>query len=132
MDCSDVEEEVRLIELHPEWMGAGGSNIFNADGSPSTLRHGIGMTFDCPAGHTSECAYDEACGDGKHERHYVMFANPVDGGPVFEVNSPKWTRTGDTWDTLQLLPSILSDPAKGGCGWHGYIGIEIPGEVTTV
>ena len=96
---------MRLTELHPEWM----------DGY--TNRQGIGIIFDCPKG----CA---------NSQHYVPFANPIDGGPPYEATRPHWTRVGDTFDTLQLTPSILSDPAKGGCGWHGYIGLEIPGEVT--
>jgi hypothetical protein len=32
-----------------------------------------------------------------------------------------WTRTGEDFETLTLTPSIHSDPAKGGCGWHGFI-----------
>lgn len=86
--------------------------------------------FDCP------CATCRAKRTGDpdrdfHLRHYVGFANPLDGGPFFESSagapSPKWQRTGDTFETLTLTPSILSDPAKGGCGWHGF---NTNGEVT--
>lgn len=122
---------MRLVDLHPRWVMAGGPGIFNADMTPATPRHGIGLTFDCPLGHPATCAFDEADGVGIYERHYISFANPLDGGPPFEAIRPLWHRTGDTFDTLQLSPSILSDKGKGGCGWHGYIGASIPGEVTT-
>jgi hypothetical protein len=121
---------VRLTELHPHWTGADGPGIFNADMTPSTPRHGIGITFDCPLGHPADCAYDEVGGDGTHERHFVSFRNPIDGGPPFEASRPLWNRIGDTFETLQLSPSIFSDPAKGGCGWHGYIALTNPGEIT--
>lgn len=116
---------MRLSELHPEWIGAGGPGIFNADMTPSTPRHGIGLMVDCPKGCSSDIE------DNGVARHFIPFRNPLDGGPPFEESRPMWTRTGDTFDTLQLSPSIHSDPAKGGCGWHGYIGLNIPGEVTT-
>jgi hypothetical protein len=124
---------MRLTDLHPEWCASGGPGIYNADMTPSTPRTGIGITFDCPLDHPANCAYDEVCGDGTHERHFIAFYNPLDGGPPFEAERERarWTRVGETFETLQLSPSILSDPAKGGCGWHGYIGLTIPGEVTT-
>lgn len=115
---------MRLTDLHPRWMDAGGENIFNADGTPATPRHGVGVCFDCPKGCPPEHEGDRV------EWHYVPFHNPLDGGPPFETGRPMWTRVGDTFETLQLTPSILSDPSKGGCGWHGFIGQTIPGEVT--
>lgn len=123
---------MRLTELDPQWYGCGGENIFNADGTPTVHREHIGMSFLCPC---QKCvpqrkgSFDE----DYQLRHYAAFANPPDGGPAFKSseNSPTWTREGETWDTLRLSPSILSDPAKGGCGWHGYIGQQVPGEVTT-
>jgi hypothetical protein len=118
---------MKLTDLHPQFIGAGGPGIYNADMTPATPRTGIGLMFDCP-----KCpAYPAEHEDERHERHFIQFANPLDGGPPFEANRPMWTRVGDTFETLQLSPSILSDPAKGGCGWHGYIGLTIPGEVTT-
>ena len=116
---------MRLTELHPRWIGAGGPGIFNADMTPATPRQGIGLMFDCPKG--CPCDWE----DHRITRHYVPFTNPLDGGPPFEPGRSMWTRTGDTFESLQLSPSIHSDPAKGGCGWHGYIGLTVPGEVTT-
>lgn len=96
---------MRLADLHPEFIGAGGSGVFNADGSPATPRSGVGITLDCPCGCDSEL--------------YVPFANPLDGGrPVGHETHPLWNRIGDTFETITLSPSILR---IGGCGWHGFI-----------
>lgn len=78
------------------------------------------MLFRCP------------CGKADHppdsERIYVAFANPLDGGPPHvDEGEPVWLRTGDTFDTLTLSPSILRTLPEG-CGWHGWIrnGAVIP------
>lgn len=120
---------MRLTDLSPRWYGAGGPGIYNADGTPAAVRTGIGIGFLCPC---APCAAKRT-GDWEHDwytRHFIPFTNPIDGGPPFQADRPLWQRTGDTFETLQLTPSILSDPAKGGCGWHGFIGNPIPGEVT--
>ncbi len=95
---------MRLVELNPQFVQSGGEGISNADGSPVPARPGVGLTFDCPCG----------C----NERCYTPFANPFDGGPPVEPNRPCWHRTGETFDTMTLTPSILR---VGGCGWHGFI-----------
>jgi hypothetical protein len=105
---------MRLTELHPEWMGAGGAGISNADGTPATERHGVGVLLDCP------CGCDRQL--------YVPFANPVDGGPPVNDGHASWLRTGETFDTLTTTPSILRMKEKGGCGWHGFI---TNGEIVT-
>lgn len=122
---------MRLTDLHPRFYGAGGPGIFNADMTPATPRSGIGVSFDCPC---PTCTAKRT-GDHDHDwylRHFVAFKNPLDGGPTWTSHptEPTWQRTGETFETLQLSPSILSDPTKGGCGWHGYVGLSIPGEVT--
>lgn len=38
---------------------------------------------------------------------------PFDGHPT-------WTWDGNR-ESPTARPSILSDPAKGGCGWHGFL-----------
>jgi hypothetical protein len=60
-----------------------------------------------------------------------VFENPLDGLGRFDATTAGhyWTRVGETFETLRLTPSIQR---VGGCQWHGYIGLEIPGEVTTV
>jgi hypothetical protein len=99
---------MRLTDLNPRWVGAGGTGVSNADGSPVPERGGVGISFDCPCG---------ACGI----RGYVAFENPLDGGqPYISPGQPTWQRTGDTFETLTLSPSILRTPPYA-CGWHGWI-----------
>ena len=82
---------VRLAELEPTWVGEAG-------------RHGTGLACNCPCG----------CDNGL----YVPFANPLDGG--LQVGPQGWQRTGDTFETLTLTPSIFRR-GEGSCGWHGFI-----------
>lgn len=103
---------MRLTDLDPRWVGAGGEGISNADGTPASERHGVGLSFKCPCGRPHD----------PYDRVYVGFANPLDGGAAFESNSPKWTRTGDTFETLTLTPSIQRhQTGEHGCDWHGFI-----------
>lgn len=103
---------MRLIDLNPRWIGAGGDGVYSADGTPAKERHGVGVMLDCP--------------DGCDQRLYVPFANPLDGGASLEPRG--WQRAGDTFETLTLRPSVLRSNERGGCGWHGFI---TNGEVTT-
>jgi hypothetical protein len=106
---------MKLIDLHPEWMNAGGHGVYNADGTPSARRTGVGVIFDCPCG-----------AGGEDHQLYVPFSNPLDGGPSLERG---WQRSGDTFETLTLTPSILRVRVRGeGCGWHGWV---TNGEVTS-
>ena len=104
---------MKLIDLNPRWVGAGGEGISDKDGNPVPARHGVGLGFDCPCG----CKI----------RGYVDFANPLDGGPPLRDAHHQWQRTGEDFATLTLTPSILRSREKGGCGWHGFI---TNGEVT--
>lgn len=103
---------MRLTELDPGWMAAGGEGISDKDGNPVPRREGVGVVFDCPDGCGIPC--------------YVPFANPLDGGASHDPQRHGWQRTGETFETLTLTPSILR---RGGCGWHGFI---TNGEVITV
>lgn len=106
----------RLIDLNPRWLGAGGEGVTDTlTGLPAPAREGVGIELDCPCGNADE-----------EHRLYVPFANPLDGGPTLETRG--WQRTGDTFETLTLTPSILRNPIRGGCGWHGFI---TGGQVTT-
>lgn len=98
---------MRLVDLNPRFVGGGGEGVSQADGTPAPLREGLGVILTCP------------CGTCDVEL-YVPFTNPLDGGPPYEGH-PTWARSGETFDTLSLTPSILRNKAKGGCGWHGYI-----------
>lgn len=109
---------MKLTDLHPEWMGAGGEGISNADGTPAIPRQGVGILLDCPCGTCDE-----------FHQLYVPFANPLDGGPPLQTGKNNgWQRTGDTFETLTLTPSILRTRPHG-CGWHGFI---TNGDVLTV
>jgi len=98
---------MRLTDLNPGFVGHGGPGILTKDRQPIPFRHGVGIIFDCP------CGCDQPC--------YVDFKNPMDGGPTVGERGPFWQRTGETFETLSLAPSILRAKAKGGCGWHGFI-----------
>jgi hypothetical protein len=95
---------MRLTELNPRWVSAGGEGVTDKDGNAVSAREKIGVTFDCMCG----------CG----ERVYVPFANPIDGGPAHAPGRPLWNRAGETFDDLTTLPSIQR---LTGCKWHGYI-----------
>jgi hypothetical protein len=113
---------MKLIDLAPRWVGAGGEGITQADGSPAPERHGVGITFICPCGtHPRDGEYDT-------DRCCIIFENPLDGGGRFDATTPGhyWTRVGETFETLSLTPSIQR---VGGCGWHGFI---TNGEMITV
>lgn len=93
---------MRLTDLNPQWKTWSGRS------------ERIEVCFDCP----------RCCGEKAH-RVFVPFANPLDGGkPV--TRQHLWQRTGDTFDTLTLTPSVdytkydngtLRDP---NC-WHGHV-----------
>jgi hypothetical protein len=104
---------MKLTDLNPRWVGAGGDGIRDRNGSPVPYQHGIGLLCDCPCG---KC----------NVPLYVQFKQPLDGGPPPDKSgAPLWDRTGETFENLTLRPSILR---KDGCGWHGFI---TNGEVTS-
>ena len=91
---------MKLTELDPRWQTWHGRS------------ERIEVSFDCPV-------------HGKAHRVRVPFANPLDGGEPVKRNH-LWQRTGDTFETLTLTPSVdytkydngtVRDPT---C-WHGFI-----------
>lgn len=96
---------MRLTDLDPRWVGAGGDGI-TRNGQPVPERHGVAVSFNCP------------CGSAECQRACIMLTNPIDGGSSVQDGQPTWERTGDTFETLSLTPSIqrVSD-----CRWHGLI-----------
>jgi len=97
---------MKLIELNPMWVGSGGEGITDAAGNPVPHREEVGVRCDCPCG----------CGSSM----YVPFSNPKDGKPS-DGSGSRWERSGDTFETLTLSPSIRRIPINGSCGWHGFI-----------
>lgn len=91
----------RLVDADPVWV----------DGSVSDgERHGTGIIFNCPI-------HDECFAN-------VQFSNPLDGSPSHDNNGrcePTWHRTGETFETLTLSPSIRRLGGPDGCEWHGFI-----------
>lgn len=104
---------MRLTELEPYWIDHGGRETFSAqDGAPvpRTLKTALGC--NCP------CGCENAL--------YVPFSNPIGPGPLTAQQG--WGRTGETFETITLVPSILRS-GVGSCGWHGFI---TNGEVISV
>jgi hypothetical protein len=107
---------MKLTDLNPHWVGAGGEGVFDADHNPVPERHGVGIGLDCPL-----CGPDHPL--------FVCFKNPLDGGAPIGNGRTLWKREGDTFETLTLTPSILRIKINGeGCEWHGYI---TKGEIKT-
>ncbi|MGE0362783.1 MAG: DUF6527 family protein [Vicinamibacterales bacterium] len=135
---------MRLTDLHPRFVGAGGEGVYRQTGRLCPTCNGV-VAADCPTCHGTGKEYEPAprregvgvifrcpCGNGADEHEcYVPFRNPLDGGPPADPGgwngSGGWQRTGDTFETLTLTPSILRNRSHGGCGWHGFI---TNGEVT--
>ena len=99
---------MRLSELNPEFVDAGGPGVLGADGAVLPRRTGVMLAFDCPV-----------CGPEKGAKHggIMCYLSPAIDGTPYVGEGPKWTRTGDTFDTLTLSPSILNRT----CGAHFYI-----------
>lgn len=76
------------------WFGPPGKASYYAHGAGEQA---AGLMFACPG-----------CG----ELNSIAFM-PFDGHPT-------WSWNGDR-ERPTASPSILSDPAKGGCGWHGFL-----------
>lgn len=97
---------MRLVDLEPRGVldadiVIGGRNVHDTD------RDGMGLSFNCPC----------CLGSPRATRLAVFFANPMDGKPPSDDHK-LWQRTGDTFETLTLTPSI--DASEHG-HWHGFI-----------
>ncbi|MCC6793011.1 MAG: hypothetical protein IT336_15085 [Thermomicrobiales bacterium] len=95
---------MKLTDLNPHWISAGGADRRDADGNPTRRRTGVGIMFDCPCGCENLCA--------------VNFDNPIDGGSRYDHSGAIWHRTGFTYESLTLTPSINR---PRGCGAHFWI-----------
>lgn len=107
----------RLVDCNPRWVVVAG------DGPQ------CGISFACPEGH-------EDC------RHIIPFTPALDGSPTtsWYTSGALWQRTGDTFETLTLSPSIRREPVYASvnvalaagcsaeditpsllCAFHGFI-----------
>lgn len=77
----------RLVDCNPRW-------VVTAGDGPQR-----GVSFECPEGH-AEC------------RHVIPFTPALDGAHSagWQQNGAVWQRTGDTFETLTLSPSIRREP----------------------
>lgn len=82
-----------LVDLDPQWVFHGARGV-------------VGLSYDCP------------CGGSCGERAFVAFENPPDGGPREPGFPSYWRRTGLSFETMTLEPSILR---RAACGWHGFL-----------
>lgn len=114
---------MRLVELDPAWWICNywrdetGLEGFDPD------REGMGISFQCPL-HRGVCRFG------------IAFLNPIDGKAKSSRGSGKrhdtyWARTGDTFETLTLTPSLHviddQDTPTERTHWHGTL---INGEVS--
>jgi hypothetical protein len=111
----------RLVDCNPRWVTG------RYAGQPDDVPCGI--HFDCPEAH-------EGCS------HAIPFAPRLDGSPAtsWYTSGAIWQRSGDTFETLTLSPSIRRNPtyasreaaiAAGAlpelledshfCAFHGFI-----------
>jgi hypothetical protein len=90
---------IKLALLNPEW----DNRLYEIP-----PRRGVGIWFDCPT-----------CPPTKRERLHIWFSNPLDGGPSKASDiDHAWTRSGTTFETLTIAPSIDASACKH---WHGFI-----------
>lgn len=86
----------KLANLDPRWISNAG-------------RVGAGISFSCPG---------NCCADAPLKyRVHVLFRNPMDGGDPSH-GEPRWNRTGITFDTLSLTPSV---DCSGQGHFHGFV-----------
>jgi hypothetical protein len=91
---------MKLSDCDPRWTKA-----TNPDDGGRPDGQGMGLSFLSPL--------------GTGVRINIWFANPLDGGsPINDPKRPRqlWKRTGETFDTLTLTPSVDASP-----DWHGHI-----------
>lgn len=60
--------------------------------------------------------HDKPDGSGRHAGA-IMFDLPG----MREVFNDRDMWQVQSWEPLTLTPSVHCNPAKGGCGWHGFI-----------
>jgi hypothetical protein len=115
---------MKLLDLDPHWVlihrwdDASGTQHFPPYCPEGPERRIGGISFMCPV-HTKRCEYCQQLLPESH-RLVVWFENPVDGLPPEFTATHRWQRTGETFETMTLTPSINAQGEYPGC-WHGHI-----------
>jgi hypothetical protein len=97
------ERRARLVDCNPRWIiSFDPRRVEPVDGASKWVEEvhpPSGIHFDCPEGH-------QGCS------HAIPFTPSLDGGPAasWYTNGAIWQRTGDTFETLTLSPSIRREP----------------------
>ena len=86
------EDGVPLIDLDPEWHRNPG------------LTNRVGIWFRCPV-----CT-------GAHAGHSLLVTWAEN-----TIHKIHWDKTGDTFETLTLSPSINCKHSDDGCQFHGFV-----------
>lgn len=94
---------VRLVDANPSWVGVYPDGDLDAE----PTRRGVMLAFDCPM-------HGDGC------RIAVRVRNPIDGGPPVQ-GEPLWDRSGESFESLTLSPSIRVLRGTDGCQWHGHV-----------
>lgn len=94
---------MKLLDLDPRW-AMDADIVIGGIKRHYENRQGMCVSFECP-----HC---------RVQRLAVWFANPIDGLPPTDDASTLFQRTGETFETLTLSPSV--DASKSG-HWHGHV-----------
>lgn len=115
---------MNLQDLDPRW-ALDADIVIGGVSKHFPDRGAMGLSFECPHCVALEQRAGVSWPRGLREhdsqrviRLVVWFANPVDGGLPTDDATTLWQRTGETFETLTLSPSI--DASHFG-HWHGFI-----------
>jgi hypothetical protein len=106
---------MKLADLEPHW-SLDADIVIGGVNEHFEGRLGMGITFACP--HCVALHPSELNRGGPVQFLGVWFANPIDGKTPSDNAKHLWQRTGDSFETLTLSPSI--DVSADG-HWHGFI-----------
>jgi len=108
---------MRLTDLNPHWVAA--------SWSPPGAK--LGIRFDSPTipGRIAVFFKNPICGNDAIDLQRLLEAQRDCDHPDYEtwlnethIGKTLWSRTGDSFESLSLIPSI--DCSEWG-GWHGFI-----------
>ena len=119
---------MKLTELKPQFLRYSKEGNRETYLHVDTMQEADGVMFLCP-----KCF--QANGNSSVGTHRVMcwFRGKV--SDEVKPNPGRWTPGGTGFEDLTFVPGeppmAVSVALTSDCGWHGFIGLSIPGEVTT-